>query len=379
MKKSASGAGAMRISPSAPTPLRRSHSAAIVSRFKRIRSATSWIITKSFPVPWYLENCIRLLLDVRGRNRLNRRPCLIPSKIRLDLLHHLERAFLARTKPLGAGVASKPCHLPTRQRLRPAGRRGYRLALANHALETGGRFSVADRLTGGQEGTESPLHQLPGLLEQPGHHGQNPQFDPSMESCAREVDAGSPDGALRVGIPVSGERREGPSGDGRNLQGSYGATRVGGFDPASRFRIEALQASVEGLSPEQGRLSLQKRSCRPHRSREFQPIDDRSVVQAAAPDEQGARTSRLDVSHRLPCYMLYAGHRERLHRIHQIDEVMRNSLALLLSGLGRPDLHLAIDKHRIDAHDLRPERLRDRDRRLGLPRRRRPHQCNERL
>src|SRR6266542_4673544 len=178
-----------------------------------------------------------------------------------------------------------------------------------------------------------------------------------MENRAREVDAGSPDGALRVGIPYPGERREAPSGDGRNLEGSYGATGVGGFDLASRFRIEALQASVEGLSPEQGRLSLQKRSCRHHRSREFQPIDDRSVVQAAAPDEQGARTSRLDVSHRLPSQMLYAGHRERLHRIHQIDEVMRNSLALLLSGLGRPDLHLAIDKHRIDAHDLRPERL----------------------
>src|SRR6266542_3220922 len=161
MKKSASGAGAMRISPSAPTPLRRSHSAAIVSRFRRIRSATSSIITKSFPVPWYLENCICLLLDLRGRNRPDRRLCLIPSKIRPDLLHHLERAFLARSEPPDAGVASKPCHLPARQRLRPAGRRGYRLALANHALETGGRFSVADGLTGGQEGAEPPFPGIP--------------------------------------------------------------------------------------------------------------------------------------------------------------------------------------------------------------------------
>ena len=68
-----------------------------------------------------------------------------------------------------------------------------------------------------------------------------------------------------------------------------------------------------------------------------------------------------------------------LERIDRVDEVMRHAPALLRGRLARADVEAAVDLHAVGAHDLAADALGDTHRELGLARRRRSDDREERL
>src|SRR5438270_13126884 len=102
MKKSASGAAATRISPSAPTPRWRSQIAATSSASRVTRPATSSIRTKSLPVPLYLPNAISRICEVLRQ-----------------VVGHAGRASVVGIEPPDPRIASEPRHLPPGELARP--------------------------------------------------------------------------------------------------------------------------------------------------------------------------------------------------------------------------------------------------------------------
>src|SRR5881296_1189446 len=108
MKKSASSAGAIRMSPSAPTPRWRSQSARMTAGSRRRTSSRSSTITKSFPVPWYLANHTLTLRSPFGPDRPGRGPRF---EIPREDVNDLRGSTLPRLEPPDPGVSPKPGQL----------------------------------------------------------------------------------------------------------------------------------------------------------------------------------------------------------------------------------------------------------------------------
>ena len=73
---------------------------------------------------------------------------------------------------------------------------------------------------------------------------------------------------------------------------------------------------------------------------------------------------------RFACQLLVARDAERLGGLGHVEEVVRDPGPLFGGRLGRADVHPPVHEHRVDRDDLGAEALGDRDRRLGLARRR---------
>src|SRR5439155_2900979 len=232
MRKSAWSAGAIRISPSAPTPRCRSHSAAIASGSSRSPSSRSSTITKSLPVPWYLAN--RTSAHFGPKRPGPGGPLgfsAILDEVPHDLVHGLDRTAHAHGEPPTAGVPSEPRALPPGQGFVPPRDPPRRLFLGKLSAETRGRFSVADEMGRSDERTEPPVEQAPGLLDQRGKPQPNPLVDAAVQVGPGQVDPGRANGLGRVAVPRSVEVGERPPGDRGDLERSHGPSGVARLDP----------------------------------------------------------------------------------------------------------------------------------------------------
>src|SRR5919108_6164090 len=149
MKKSASAARVTRISPSAPIPRCRSHSATTSGPSMATRSSTSSIITKSLPVPLYLPNRTSSMAEVLRQ-----------------LVHDRKGPVGSRVEPPDARIAAEPGQLPPRERSRPLHGAGDGVLQRLGALEVLDGFSVPYGLSRGEGRAEATAPQCGRLLQQ---------------------------------------------------------------------------------------------------------------------------------------------------------------------------------------------------------------------
>ena len=81
-------------------------------------------------------------------------------------------------------------------------------------------------------------------------------------------------------------------------------------------------------------------------------VDHHPVVQPGAGDEQRTSTAPGDVVQRIACGIPELGDRELDARIDEVDEVVTDFGLLGGRRLGGPDVHPAVDLHRVDGDDL---------------------------
>src|SRR6266536_804848 len=288
MKKSAWSAGAIRISPSAPTPRCRSHSAAMAPGSSRSASSRSSTITKSLPVPWYLANRTSASLGPSrpGPAGLHGFPAIL-AEVPDDLVDGLDRTARTHGEPPDAGIPPEPRALPPGQRLVPPGDPPRRLFLGELSPKTGRRLSVADEMGRSDERAEPSIEQGPGLLDQRGKPQPNPLVDPAVEVGPGEVDPGRPNRVGRVPVPRSVEVGERPAGDGGDLQRSHGPPGVGRLDPGGGRGIERGQAMVQRLRSQRRRFGLEQRPGPRFGSRKLQTDRHSSEVEPARSHQQG--------------------------------------------------------------------------------------------
>src|SRR5439155_17105823 len=150
MKKSASGAAATRIRPSAPTPRWRSQIAAISAASRDCRPSRSSMRTKSFPVPLYFPNRISVI-----------------AQIPQELLRHGDRPSLVGVEPPDPGIAAEPRHLPPGQFAGPLHDPAASFLEGDPTRDVLDRLSVPDGLPGGEGRAAVHLEERAGLEQQP--------------------------------------------------------------------------------------------------------------------------------------------------------------------------------------------------------------------
>ena len=88
---------------------------------------------------------------------------------------------------------------------------------------------------------------------------------------------------------------------------------------------------------------------------------ERAVVQARPPDENRQSASRRDVANRGGRLTRVPRSGVLLHRVGNVDEMMKDSAALIERDLVGTDVESTIDRRRIAADDFATEPLRQRD------------------
>ena len=83
-----------------------------------------------------------------------------------------------------------------------------------------------------------------------------------------------------------------------------------------------------------------------------QIVDDGPEVEAGSADEHRMATPLLDPRQRLPRRLLELPHREILPGVDQIEEMVGHRRTGGRVGLGRADVHPAVDAHGVDRDDL---------------------------
>src|SRR2546430_9187475 len=276
MKKSAPAAGATRIKPSAPTPRCRSQIASMSPASSESRSSTSSIRTKSLPVPLYLPNLISPI-----------------SQVLRHLVYQLDRPVLAGLEPSYSRVAPEPRRLAAGQCPRALCGAGDRVLQRDRSLQVPGRLSVPDGLPRGEGWTHAAVEQPAGLVE---HAAlvlrSNSCMDPFPKDLRRHRHAGRPDLSLGIAVPRLREGREGPAGDGGDLEGPHRAPHVRRLDLGGRPRIAGLEAPVQRVRALPLRLVLQGAASGRIGRRELELVGDRAEVEPGAADRERASAAR---------------------------------------------------------------------------------------
>src|SRR3989304_4920370 len=196
MKKSSPSAcpRVTRITPSAPIPSWRSHTAATNGSVRGRPSGRSSGITKSFPVPWYFQMRIGSATQVLRQ-----------------VVHEAHRPAVLCLEPADPWVPPEPGELTARERLRALDGKGDRVLQAELPLQVPRHLSVPDGLARGEPPGEAPFDERAHLLD-----------EPARDLLARPA----PDPARRAGAPDALERADGaPDVVGLDLRGCRG---VGG-------------------------------------------------------------------------------------------------------------------------------------------------------
>src|SRR6266545_3114024 len=306
MKKSPPAtSGVTRITPSAPTPNRRSHRAATSSGDRGRSVSRSSSMMKSLPVPWYFQTRSSVTLEVLRQ-----------------LVHHIDRAALAGGEPPDPGVSSEPDHLASSEFPRPT-------------------------------------HRLCGCLgEQAGiDQRSDAHLDSAGQDVAWNVDPRGPNALVRVAFPAGRVARERAPGEHGHLECSNGPSDVGRLDPGGRGRIELRQALMQAIRSENLGLGAKFIAGVRVGGGELELIDDGPEIQAGATDQQDPAPSRIDALHHGPGELLVPSHRERLLGFGHVHQVMRGPRSLRRSRLGRSELHPPIHEHRVHGDDLGPQPL----------------------
>src|SRR5690606_34055788 len=92
-------------------------------------------------------------------------------------------------------------------------------------------------------------------------------------------------------------------------------------------------------------------------------------IQRSAADEERMAIARLQLVRARRCHVAKTSQTCLLGWIKNIDQVVRHSVPVFDSRLGRTDVHTAIQGHRIERDDFGAEKARKFNPNLGLPRR----------
>ena len=98
------------------------------------------------------------------------------------------------------------------------------------------------------------------------------------------------------------------------------------------------------------------------------PGDERVDVKPRPADDDRQFSAREDIVHAGGRFRRVARDGVVLRRVGDVDHVVRHALHFLRRGLGRADVHAAVDLHRVGRDDLAAEPLREHDAQRGLAR-----------
>ncbi len=193
-----------------------------------------------------------------------------------------------------------------------------------------------------------------------------------------EEDAHQGEGRGGIRLEPGPERREGPAGTHRHLEGAHHPATVGRLHPGRRDRVEGGQPGVQALgAPREVRLGFEGADDIGEPTRHRQLVDDGPQVEPGPAHEQGTMPATLHRAEHVSRFGLKPAQREFLVGVDQVHQVVRHLGPLGATGLGGADVHGAVHAHRVDRHQLglgAPARQLQGE--SGLPRRRRPHQCD---
>src|SRR3990172_2722591 len=272
MKKSSPSAcpRVTRITPSAPIPLWRSHTAATNGSVRGRSSGRSSSITKSLPVPWYFQMRIGSATQVLRQ-----------------VVHEAHRPAVPRLEPADPWVPPEPGELTARERLRALDGKGDRVLQAELPLQVPRHLSVPDGLTRGEPPGEAPLGERAHLLDETARDLlSHASLDPLEEHPARHVDPSGPHRVRVVALPGLREARERPPGQLDHLERADRPPNVVRLDLAGRIRVGGRAPPVGAAGAPQLRLLVQRLAHRRIRRREGQVVHHCPAVKARAPDEQ---------------------------------------------------------------------------------------------
>ena len=143
------------------------------------------------------------------------------------------------------------------------------------------------------------------------------------------------------------------------------------MQPRCALRIDALQALVQALRPARlfgdGIQLLAQRAIGAVLA-QIHLIAQRVQVQARAADEYRQPAAGKDAVDDARRHVAVHGNGEDLPWVGHVDHVMHRLRALLQRGLGRADVHAAVDLHGVHGDDFRTERIAQRDGRARLAR-----------
>ena len=149
-----------------------------------------------------------------------------------------------------------------------------------------------------------------------------------------------------------------------------------GMDPRRGFGVDGLQPLVQVLRTAlraRPRVLALEALAQPGvgGAGRQQTFEERTNVEAGSARQYDDLPARMDGGRR-PAGLHHVAAGVVGHvRGHHVDQVVRHARALLRRRLRGPDVHEAVDLHRVGVHDLAAELLGQLDRERGLARRRR--------
>src|SRR5208337_4131034 len=153
-----------------------------------------------------------------------------------------------------------------------------------------------------------------------------------------------------------------------DLQGPDDAVGVMGVQTGSSSPVYLLQAPIDMLPSRALSLGLQ---ARPDRGVYFatpdQPRGQGLDIKSSATHDQCLLSLRTHLGDGLPRLLPEQGSAKFFIRVEDVNEVMPYYLPLFVRGLGRADVHVSVDLHRVGVDDLGPDVLRQLQGRRALP------------
>ncbi len=158
-----------------------------------------------------------------------------------------------------------------------------------------------------------------------------------------------------------------------HLEGALDALGVVGVEPRRRLRVHARELRVQrGPAPPPRRLLELGADRRIGGRQRRQPAHQRALVEHRSAHEERNAPARGDLAGHAQRVGAEASRRVRLGGLDDVDEMVRDGGPRGRVGLGRADVHAAIDERRVDAHDLHGQARREGQRHRGLAARRGP-------
>lgn len=204
------------------------------------------------------------------------------------------------------------------------------------------------------DGTEA-IDQRTGFSEQAlGEHTRGSLVDASVKLWSRrvEADAQKPEAGERL-APLGEQLRHGATRGQRNLQGADELGSIVGMDAAGSRGVQACEQAMQpsGTAPRMaGTQALAQ--LRVALRAEKKALRERAQIQPGAARDEGNDSASGDGAHGGASLARVVAGAEIAVRIADVEQMMPHQRAFGCSGLGRADLHAAIDGDRVATDDL---------------------------
>jgi len=127
---------------------------------------------------------------------------------------------------------------------------------------------------------------------------------------------------------------------------------------------------VQGSRTRRDQAGLERRANGRICPRELELVEQCSYVKTRTTHDDDAVASLLDRHDVRARRALVGGNGGVIGQVEHVELVVRDPATALDRQLGSTDVHPAVELHRVGVHDLRPDALRERDCKIGFPRRR---------